>query len=462
MQKPTSLIHKPSSLIHETMSSINETTSPKYEPTLSKYESKSTIYEPSSPIHDPTSTISEPTYPIHELSSPLHELSSPLHKPSSLLHETTSLIYEPTSLIHQPTMTAHELESQMYEQRSSLPKSPYHEATSPLYELTSPPATSQIQESASLLYAPDTPLQEPTSPLGEPTSQESASSLDEPSSPLRKSTSLFHESTSSLEEPSSPLRKSTSQFHESTSLLLTPISSRLKPSFPESPPVSRASKLDQINEEDLNVPSTDEDVDEVTFKYGKNHLVYKLVHLKHYPSAQKVSVPENTAVILDHRGAKSANRLSFDIYPWRSQSGSKRGSVFVGIYYCKILGCTATKKKWICGGRCDFEDNFCCRFSRGGAEICVLLYTFSHQHPREEEDSTSIFHLETSMNSNRLYPSDKHISDDLHSTFGQNEISVAPNLKILWSGVVNINKIYDNKYQVVIAGTQFLIFIFYF
>ena len=74
-------------------------------------------------------------------------------------------------------------------------------------------------------------------------------------------------------------------------------------------------------------------------------------------------------------------------------SKGKLKKIKIGTYNCteKSEGCTASKRKWVCSGSCEFPENFCCTYSIMGFESLVILYTDKHSHSPKE---TNLVRLE--------------------------------------------------------------------
>jgi hypothetical protein len=104
-----------------------------------------------------------------------------------------------------------------------------------------------------------------------------------------------------------------------------------------------------------------------------------------------ISADGDIAVIISKKNVKFQDRGHFDGHHWGKMSKGKGKKLNIGSYNCvnKSDGCKATKRKWICDGKCPFENNFCCTYSLADSISLVCVYSYQHNH-KHSFDSESI------------------------------------------------------------------------
>ena len=81
-------------------------------------------------------------------------------------------------------------------------------------------------------------------------------------------------------------------------------------------------------------------------------------------------------------GMESMKIGHIDCFDWmKSSTGAKkkRNIASCNCREYKTRGCPATKRKWICRGKCEFQKSFCCEYFKGD-DILVCIYAFKHNH----------------------------------------------------------------------------------
>ena len=121
-----------------------------------------------------------------------------------------------------------------------------------------------------------------------------------------------------------------------------------------------------IDDNDVSPSISMEDVT-VNFPIGYTLREYKLVQIEDYPlhTSKVISADGDIAVIISKNNVKFQDRGHFDGHHWGKMSKGKGKKLNIGSYNCvnKYDGCKATKRKWICDGKCPFENNVCCTYS---------------------------------------------------------------------------------------------------
>jgi hypothetical protein len=156
------------------------------------------------------------------------------------------------------------------------------------------------------------------------------------------------------------------------------------------------------NNDDDTVSTSIDTVEYVTveFPIGYTLREYKLVQIEDYPvHRSKVIIADgDIAVIISKENVKFQDRGHFDGHRWGKMSKGKQKKLKIGSYNCvkKSDGCKATKRKWICDGKCPFENNFCCTYSLADSVSLVCVYSYQHNH-EHDFDSESISVTEFQM-----------------------------------------------------------------
>ena len=138
----------------------------------------------------------------------------------------------------------------------------------------------------------------------------------------------------------------------------------------------------------------------VKFKILSSLREFRLIHLTNLTADQVkgIRAEDDLAIMISGDGMQSMKRGHIDCFTWMKGSGgnSKKRNILTNscIEY-KPSGCPATKRKWICSGRCKFESNFCCEYFKG-FDILVCLYAFKHNH---EPNQTNMVEVEDGLDS---------------------------------------------------------------
>ena len=159
----------------------------------------------------------------------------------------------------------------------------------------------------------------------------------------------------------------------------------------------------QISEQDDDSKDSDsdkcEDMDmdgviNVEFPVGNTLRKYKLIQLSKQPKidGKGIIAEADIAVIVCNRERNFKERGHFDCFNWGKMSKGKLKKKNIGSYNCteKSKGCTASKRKWICSGICEFSNNFCCDYSIPDFDSLVSLYTNKHSHNPKETNLVKI------------------------------------------------------------------------
>ena len=133
----------------------------------------------------------------------------------------------------------------------------------------------------------------------------------------------------------------------------------------------------------------------VEFPVGNSPRKYSLLQLSALPMVpgKGIVAEGDIAVIVCNKERNFKERGHFDCFNWGKMSKGKLKKIKIGTYNCteKSDGCTASKRKWLCSGSCEFPENFCCTYSIAGFESLVILYTNKHSHSPKE---TNLVRLE--------------------------------------------------------------------
>ena len=106
-----------------------------------------------------------------------------------------------------------------------------------------------------------------------------------------------------------------------------------------------------------------------------------------------IHAEDDIVLMVSGEGVESMRRGHFDCFSWKQSSkaaGKKRNILSCNCIDYNSKGCPATKRKWICVGKCEFEKKFCCEHFKGD-EILFCLYAFKHSHqPPQREKSFGV------------------------------------------------------------------------
>ena len=129
----------------------------------------------------------------------------------------------------------------------------------------------------------------------------------------------------------------------------------------------------------------------VDHRVGKTYKKFKLFQLDEYPEHNSIVTSGNTAVIICNGNTNYSARGHFDCYSWGPSSGTRKVTK-VNTYKCKKTadGCLASKKKWKCIGKCEFEDNFCCTYGIPERQSSIVVYINSYNHDVDSENTILI------------------------------------------------------------------------
>ena len=95
-----------------------------------------------------------------------------------------------------------------------------------------------------------------------------------------------------------------------------------------------------------------------------------------------IRAEDDLVLMISGDGMEAMKRGHIDCFSWIRASkgaGKKRSVASSNCIEYNSRGCPATKRKWICVGKCEFDNNFCCEYFSGSA-ILICLYAFKHSH----------------------------------------------------------------------------------
>lgn len=140
----------------------------------------------------------------------------------------------------------------------------------------------------------------------------------------------------------------------------------------------------------------------VQFKLGNSWREFKVLKLSNIDIQQIRGIrAEDDIVFLISDvcgpGLESFSRGHFDCFSWRQSSkgaGRKKNILSTNCKEYSAKGCPATKRKWLCLGKCEYENRFCCEYFKG-TDIFVCLYAFKHCHEPPPKELVKVESMET-------------------------------------------------------------------
>ena len=147
-----------------------------------------------------------------------------------------------------------------------------------------------------------------------------------------------------------------------------------------------------IKTEGKGTPITDENHTIVKYKLYGSLREFRLIDLSHsaFDQIEGIHAEDDIVLMISGEGMEESKIGHFDCFSWRKSSKGSGKKSNIGSNNCieyNSKGCPATKRRWICAGKCEFEDRFCCEYFKG-EDTFFCLYAFKHSHEPPKVDTS--------------------------------------------------------------------------